>query len=464
MLFGVDFKDKNFVKQVFRFGAPVAFQNLLSSSLSLMDTFMIGQLHNEAAIGAVGLAAQLTMFLFVTMFGVASAGSVFISQYWGADDIKGVKKSYGIVLIGCMLVASALFLFVFIAPDRAMMIYTNEVRVIEIGASYLKVVAFSYLALGINFAYTSVLRSVGEPNIPMYSSVLSVLVNLFFNYALIFGKFGMPALGVVGAAYGTVIASFVSLIFTITVSNIKKNIIASPLKEIFSADLAFIKYFFKIGSPAMLNEMLWIIGYTGFNMVLGRMGENNITATAISRQVENFTFVFYNGLCTACAIMVGKSIGAGEIERGKADAKRFMLLIPMVAAVLGAIIITFRRFILMPFNLTEPVFNVAFVLLLITSLEMPLRNLPYISIVGIFRAGGDTKKGLLYDISVIWLVALPTTAILGLVIGVPFPMLYLAMLLSEDIVKSTLCLKHFISMKWIKPVSTTANLSDVTQN
>ena len=453
MPLGVRLSDRDFLKQVIKFGAPIAFQNLLSSSLSLMDTFMIGQLNNEAAIGAVGLAAQLTMFLFVTMFGVASAGSVFISQYWGADDMKGVKKSYGIVLVGCMVIALGLFSFVFLAPEKAMSIYTNEPRVIEIGASYLRVVAFGYIAMGINFAFTSVLRSVGRPNIPMYSSILSVGINLFFNYVLIFGKFGFPALGVVGAAYGTVIAAYLSLTFTFIISKTQKNVIASPIKEIFSADFAFVKHFFRVGSPAMVNEMLWILGYTGFNMVLGRMGENNITAMAISRQVENFTFVFYNGICAACAVMIGRSIGAGEIERAKNDAKRFIMMIPLVAAILGTIIITFRQYILMPFNLTESVYSVAFVLLLITSLEMPLRNIPYISIVGIFRAGGDTKKGLLYDISVIWLIALPTTAILGLIVRIPFPFLYLAMLLSEDIVKTTLCLKHFISMKWIKPVT-----------
>lgn len=446
-------KDKPFWKTLISLVFPIAFQNLLSSSLAIVDNVMVGRLGDDVAVAAVGEAAQVAMLVNMGFFGLTAGGVVFAAQYWGSRNMDGIKRVYGLVLLTCLTLAVAAATVVGVFPHVVLSIYTNSAPIIELGSRYLRIAAFSYIGIGLNLAFGAILRSVEQVKLPMIANLVSVLVNVFFNAALIFGLWGFPKLGVQGAAVATVIASFINPLIVFGVSFLKRNLLRCPLREMFRFPAGFVGNFFKISFPVFLNESLWALGVAALNVVFGRMGESNIAALTIARTVENLAYVLLIGMCNACAVMIGKRIGEGNLGLAKVYAKRFTVLVTSVCVVVGALIIALRKPILSLFILSEPAYAAAMWLLLFYGAELPIRNMPYVTIVGIFRAGGDTRTGVIYDMSFLWGVAVPVAIILGLIVKIEFLPLYLILLLCEDVPKATLCVRHMLSNKWIRAVA-----------
>ncbi len=445
-------KDRKFWKTILSLAIPIALQNLLSSSLAIVDNLMIGRL-GDIAVGAVGVSAQVAQLINVSLFGVTAGGTVFGAQYWGKKDIDGIHRTYGLVMICCTLISTLAAVLISIFPEVVLGFYTNSEKIISLGSEYLRIAAFSYIGIAINLGFCTILRSTEQVKLPVLSNLISVLVNIVLNAVLIFGLWGFPKLGIQGAAIATVVAAFVNPVFILTVSLCKNYILRCSLKKMFTFPEGFVRKYFTISLPVFFNEAMWSLGVAGTNMVFGRMGESNIAALTIARTVENIAFVLIIGLCNACAVMIGKSIGKGDENIAQIYAKRFTLLVPLVSIGIGGAIILFRAPILSLFSISREATAAAMWLLLIYSLEMPLRNIPYVSIIGIFRPGGDTVKGVVYDIAFLWGISLPLTVLLGIVLKKPFLLVYLVMLLSEDIPKATLCLRYTLSGKWIHSVT-----------
>ena len=200
-------KDKIFLKAMLAIALPIALQNLITSSLNMVDTLMITTL-GQTSIAAVGLANQFFFFYILIVFGINSGTSIFIAQYWGKEDIKSIRKVLGLAVSLSAVMGTVFTIIAFLFPQLIMRILIDEPAVIKIGSDYLRIVALSYIPTSVSFAYSVALRTTGKPNIPMKISAISFVTNTFFNYILIFGKFGIPAMGVKGAAWGTVIARF----------------------------------------------------------------------------------------------------------------------------------------------------------------------------------------------------------------------------------------------------------------
>lgn len=453
------FHDKVFWKALLRLALPIALQNLLTTSLSLIDTLMVGRL-GDTAIAAVGIGSQIAFFCNIVMFGIASGGAVFVAQYWGNGDKDGISRAYVMMLLCNIPIALLFIAAAFTMPKTLIGLFTNDADVIAVGASYIRIACISYLGVALSQTCSIVLRSVEEVKLPFITSALSVAINTVLNYALIFGKFGCPQLGVDGAAYATSIAALIAPVLLLIMSRAKKNAVASNFRAGFRISKDFAKSFFKKSLPVLANESLWALGVMCYNAVFGHMGTDNYAALTIFRTVENISFVFFVGVCNACNVIVAKSIGAGDIDKAKTYAGRFMVIVPVMAVIIGAGVIALRGPILTLFNSDAYVKTTAAALLMIYGIEMGVRNIPYISIVGIFRAGGDTKTGMKFDLMCLWLFALPVTAILGLVFKIDFLIVYTVMLLCEDIPKNIMCIQRFRSMKWIQPVVAVENMEE----
>ena len=445
-------KDKEFWHSILALALPIALQNLLSSSLAMVDNLMIGRL-GDIAVGAVGVSAQIAQLVNIFLFGITSGGTIFVAQYWGKKDLQGIRRTYGLVMVCCTAVSLLAAALISAFPEIVLRLYTNSEAIIAEGAKYLRIAAFSYVGIAVNLGFCTVLRSTEQVHLPVISNLISVLFNVFFNFVLIFGYLGFPRLGIQGAAIATVIASLVNPIFIFTVSYFKKYILRARLKEMFAFPKDFIPKFASVSLPVFLNEAMWAMGVAGVNMVYGRMGESNIAALTITRTVENLAFVLIIGLCNACGVLIGKSIGKGDNEKALIYAKRFTILVPAICIVIGSAIILLRSPILSLFSLSKDALRAAMCLLLVYGLEMPLRNVPFISIVGIFRAGGDTKRGMLYDIIFLWSLSLPVAILLGLVLKWDFLVVYPIVLLVEDIPKTFFCVRYILSKKWIHSVT-----------
>lgn len=443
--------DAAFWKPAIRLGFPVALQNLLTSSFNLIDTLMLGRL-GDVAVASVGMAGQWSWLLSIFFYGVSSGGAVFLSQYWGAKDFQGIRRTYGILATGCVTISLMMLCIAVLAPGLVLGLFSSDPEAIETGAGYLRIAGFSYVALAINQVFSTVLRSTEEVKLPLVGSLFGVLGNTVLNYTLIFGKLGMPALGVRGAAIATVISAWIGPIFIFLVSLTRKNLLICKLSELFSFNRAFVLKFIRVSLPALLNEGLWALGTMGYNMVYGRIGTMQYAALTIFRTVDSMFFAFYAGLCHACGVLVGREIGAGRTEESVSYANRFTFVMPLFTVLLSVLMISTRGLFLTLFDVSPEVARMAKSVLLLYALEMPIRNIPYITICGVFRPGGDTRIGVVYDIVSVWCIALPLTILAGLVLRLDFLIVVAVMLISEDWLKAWLCVRRLKSRKWIMPV------------
>ncbi len=445
------FGGADFWKPAIRLGFPVALQNLLASSFALVDTLMIGQL-GDVAVASVGMAGQWSWLMHIAFYGLSSGTAVFLSQYWGAKDFKGIRRSYGILMVTCLSVALLMLLMAVLFPSVVMRLFTNDPVAIETGVSYLRIAGFSYLALAFSQIFSTVLRSTEEVKLPMFASVCGVIANTVLNYALIFGKLGMPKMGVPGAALATVISAWTMPVILFFLSWRRRNLLICRIRELFSFDWPFVRKFFVISLPVLANELIWALGTTGYNMVFGRIGTEAYAALTIYRTIEAMFFAFYIGMCHACGVLVGREIGAGRIDEGIRYGNRCSVVLPLMSVGLSLIMILTRGLFLQLFDVSPEVARLAKAILLIYAIEAPIRNIPFITICGVFRPGGDTRTGVRYDLLSVWAMALPVTVLAGLVLKMDFLWVFTLMLIFEDWVKAFLCIRWLRSRKWVRPV------------
>lgn len=448
--------DKPFWKSVTTLALPMALQALLSTSFTLVDTVMVGQL-GDISLSAVGMAGQWSWLMVLVFVGICSGTGVFVSQYWGVGNVKGIRRVLGISTI-CVLAVSLIFFAVgAIYPRFVLKIFSNETPVIEEGIRYLRSASFSYIAIGLMNLFSTILRSVEIVKVPMYSSFVASLINVVMNYSLIFGKFGLPEMGIKGAALATCISSWTGLVILLIISLKQKNILIGRIKDLFEFTKSEVAEFMRTAMPVVVNEGMWGLGTFTYNIIFGRLGYENYAAVTMVRTLQDLSFAIISGLGAACCVIVGKSIGAGLINRGYNDSRRFAVLVPLISFVSGIIVIVFRnpfiRFFDMSGNMTAYTLKTTLAIIVIVGLEMAVRNVAYINVVGIFRSGGDTKTGLKYDMICLWGVSLPLTFLAAFVFKWSFPAVFATMLIAEDVPKTVMCIRYFVSKKWIRPVT-----------
>lgn len=431
---------------------PIALQNMLTASFSLVDTLMVGQL-GTIALSSVGMAGQWSWLLNMMLFGICSGASVFVSQYWGNKNTDGIQRTLGITTVSCLALSLIFALIAAIFPEEVIYIFNKDPEVIKCGAEYLRIAAISYPAIALTSVFCTVLRSVERPWLPMVASGISTVTNAVMNYVLIF-----PAgLGVSGAAIATCISSWLGLLIVVVVSLIQRNILIAPIRKLFDLDRAFLRELVRKAFPVVANETMWGLGTVCYNVIFSNMGYEQYAAITIVRTFENITFCFFIGLCNACCVMVGKSIGSGEIREAIRDSKRFNILMPTMSFIIGALVILLRCPLVSIFNLGQKVsaetLAIAESILILYGLWVAFRNVGYILIVGIFRSGGDTATGMKWEMPILWFFAIPVTYIAAYVLHLPFLAVYVIMYLCEDVPKIIVFTRHYILGKWIKPVT-----------
>ena len=450
------FGDMGFWRVALKLAFPVAMQNLLTSSFILVDTIMVGQL-GDLSLSAVGMAGQFGWFLNMITFGMCSGAAVFISQYWGAKDTTGIRRTYGIAVVSVCLISALFFVIGLLFPEGVVRIFNREPDVVEAGAAYLRIACWSYIATGVNMVFCIVLRSTENVKLPMYVSLVTTVLNAFMDYGLIFGAFGMPEMGIRGAALATVISAWAGPVLILAVSAIQRNMLISPIKELFGFNRRSIAEYYEKATPVIINETLWGLGTLLFSVIFANLGYQYYAAVTIFRTFDNIAFVFFIGLCNASSIMVGKNVGAGHIKRAVEDSRRFVLFVSLCSVLTGVLIIIFRFQLASVFNLsgsiTPETLKLTASLLLVYGIELPVRNLPYILIVGTFRPGGDTRIGMKLDLLSLWLCSVPLTTLAAFVFKLPFIAVFAIMYAAEDYLKAILCVKYYFTYNWLRPVT-----------
>ncbi len=448
--------DKPFWKVTLKLGFPIAVQNMLTSSFAIVDTLMVSRL-GDVALSSVGMAGQWSWFMSIVSFGICSGMSVFASQYWGIKNYKAMRRVLGISLLFITVLAAIFFFPAFLAPERVISIFNKEASVIASGSSYMKIACFSYPAVVLSVVLSGFLRNIEKVKVPMYVSMVTTVLNAVFNYGFIFGKFGLPELGVAGAATATCISSWAGPVLLIIISLFQKNHLVRSPKDIVSFKPHHLVEFVRRAFPVVINESLWSLGIFVLNIVYSNMGYEYYAAVTIVKTFSDLSFAFFVGLCNACVIMVGKSVGSGKIGRAVEDAHRFSFVVPLVAVFVGALMVIFRSQLISIFNMGNNIsdlsLSTALTIALFLGCELPIKMISYVQVVGIFRSGGDTFMAMLCDIGSLWFLAIPATVLAAKVFSLPFIAVFIIAYLAEDIPKSIFCIIRHRSLRWLKPVT-----------
>lgn len=450
------FKDKGFWKTAVRLSVPVALQNLLTSSFTLADTLLVSNL-GSVALSSVGMIGQWAWLMNMVLVGFCSATTVFVSQYWGIKNTEKIRRISGISIIFALIV-SLLFTVVSLAFTRGVVrIFNSDEAVIVAGSEYLRVVCYSFIAVALTNILAAILRSVENVKLPMYVSAFTTVLNIFLDYSMIFGKFGFALMGIKGAALATVISAWSGVLILVLISLFQKNILIAGLKKFFVFSKEEFNNYIKKAAPVVFNEGMWGAGTFIFNIIFGNMGYEYFSAITILRSFENIAFIIFIGICSASSVMIGKSIGSGKIERGLVDAKRFSYIVPVLAVITSVIIVIFRNQLVSIFNMgsniAESTLETAAVLMIIYACAFPLRMFSYLQVVSVFRSAGDMVTGAKYDLISLWVLSVPATLIAVYVFKVPFVAAFAIMYIFEDIPKSIMCMRFYLSKKWIRPVT-----------
>ena len=448
--------DKPFWQTTLRIAVPIVIQNLLTSSFALVDTLMVSSL-GDLTLSAVGMAGQWNFVYNMLVIGVSGTLALFASQFFGVGDKKGIRRSYGLSLIAGLLFA---LLFVISAagfPTLVIRLFNKDPEVIAVGGAYLRIAAWSYPATMLSFVFASLLRSLEKVRLPMYASAISTVLNVFFNYSLIFGKFGLPQMGVEGAALATCISAWSGPIILLAVSFVKKDVLTSHLKDVFTFNRQQVAAYIKKCVPLTLNCGIWGFGTMFVTAIFSNYGYEEYAAVTMLRTFGDMMFAGYVGFGNASIILVGQDVGAGRIADAKCNAVRYTILVILASAILGGAVAIFRRPLIALYD-TAGTFSpttiaTAMGILLFYGLEQPFRNVAYIEMDGIYRAGGDTVTGAILDGSCLWGLAIPAALLAVHVWDLPFVWVFAITYLVEDVPKTVLCLIHLLSDKWLKPVT-----------
>lgn len=445
-------QDKKFLKDMFAIAIPIALQNLITSSLNMVDTLMISDL-GQSSIAAVGLANQLFFFYTLIIFGINSGSSIFISQFWGKKDTENIKKILG---LGVSLSAVAGLIFTILGlffPELVMRFFIKDTNVVNLGSDYLRIVSLSYIITGIGFAYSIAARSIGQARMPMIVSGISFITNTVFNYLLIFGKYGFPQLGVKGAAYGTLIARVVEIIFIIYFVYKDIKPLAASLKEMTDWTKEFISRYLITTWPVILNEAFWALGQIMYSVAYASIGEEATAAVQIATTIQNVFFVIVRGLANACTIMVGNQIGGENEEEAYNYAVQFLTMATISGVILGGILALTPDLTLKLFrNLDPNLYKISRSMLVIMGVTYFIKTFNATLIVGVLRGGGDTRFSMFLEMASVWLIGVPLAFIGALVLKLPVNQVLLLATM-EEVFKAIIAYPRIKSRKWIRDVT-----------
>jgi len=447
------YRDPDYFRNVQKIAVPIIIQQLVFSLLNMLGGMFVGQ-KGDAAVAAVGFAEQIAFLLNLVHFGIISGAAMFTAQFWGKRDIPNLRRVLGLCL---MLALSASFVFFALAqliPSQILDIYSDDPAVIELGADYVRTFSWTFIFFGITFSYALVMRSTGNVLTPTMVSVGALLISIFLSYSLIFGKFGLPELGIRGAAVAAVIARFLECITLLTIIYTRDTPVAASFRELTGFDPLFFRRVIKPILPVMLNELFWSFGITTYMIIYGDMGTQSYAAVSIVSKIEQVAFVAFIGISNATSVLVGNRIGSGHEEEAYRYAGRSIGL-GIVGGIFLGILLHFVKLPLLSlgWNKVSPeVIQNASNILIIVSLFLWVRVNNMTIVVGILRAGGDTRFSLFLDGIIIWIVGVPMAALGAYVLDLPVQLVYLCAM-SEETTKWVLGIRRYLSRKWINDMT-----------
>ena len=445
------YRDPDYFRNLLRIALPIFLQQLVFSGLNLLSVIFVGQ-KGDASVAAVGLAGQIWFLLNLVHFGIISGAAMFTAQFWGKHDIPNLRRVLGLCL---MLALSASLIFFTLAqlfPSQLLGIYSKDPIVIDLGTNYIRTFSWTFLFFGVTFSYAMVMRSTGDVITPTLVSIGALLLGTALSYSLIFGKFGLPELGIQGVAVAMGIARFLECVTLLTIIYRRKSPVAASVQELTGFNRAFLGRVIRPVLPVILNELFWSLGITTYNIIYGRMGTQSYAAINIVSTIEQVAFVIFIGISNATAVLVGNRIGAGHREEAYRYAGRSLGLGILGGILIGIVLQLVKAPVLSLFKVSPDVIQNASSIITVVTFFLWVRVNNMTTVVGILRAGGDTRFSLFLDGFIIWIVGVPMAYLGAFVLHLPVYFVYL-FAMSEEAAKWVLGIRRYLSRKWINDMT-----------
>lgn len=444
-------ESKFYYKKMIVLGVPIMFQNLISIGLNLLDTLMIGAL-GEQQLAAVGAANQVYFIFSITLFGLFSGSAVYTSQYFGADDYKGIRKvlgmDYAVAFLSSIFVAFVSFMW----AKEIIGVFASNRAVINYGSEYIRIACFSYTFAAISMAISYNSRAIQKVFIPVCINGIALILNGVLNYILIFGLDKIPAYGVRGAAYATLIARIFELFALVTyIYGSKEHIFKAKLRDLFGFSWKHFYLIMKTAIPTILTDSSWAFSMALVFAVYGMLGTAELAVSQVANVICEILQAAYFGVGNATAMIIGESLGKGQKDRAYHYGKLAIGVVIFLNVVATIFIVMTSGYIAGFYNFSQSTSDLLILTIKTVGIIISVKTLGYIYIVGILRAGGDAIFIMKLELVCNVLIQLPIAyfGVTVLNLSLPFVMVLVE---TGDLIRIILCAPRFVSKKWIKIV------------
>lgn len=445
-------KDKSFYKLVFTMAIPVVLQNMITIGLNIIDTMMLGNF-GEIQIAGSSLANEIINIFHILCMGMGGGAAVLTGMYWGRKDLVSLRKAITIMLRLCLGIAAVFTLATIFIPRQLMEFYTGDAATIEKGMIYLRYAIPTYLLMGISMTLTLVMRSTRQVKLPLYTSIVVFFCNIFLNWVLIFGKFGMPRMEIAGASLATTLCRVIEtgiiggyFLFVDKKVGYRIMDLLRPCGDLFKTYMSY-------AIPVIISDGLLALGNTMVARVMGGLGPNFVAANAIIAMTVRLSTVFNGGVSQASSVITGNTLGEGKIEKAYKQGVTFFMLSIIIGIFAAAIIGLVSPLIMGVYgdNLNADTHAIATQLMLAVIVMVIFQSTQGVLTKGVLRGGGDTRFLMIADVAFLWLASVP----LGYAAAFWWHMspFWIYIFLKIDwAIKTIWCAFRLRSRKWIRVV------------
>jgi len=443
-------ESRQFNRTLFSMVFPIAFQSFMASAVNASDAVMLG-FQEQSSLSAVSLAGQITFVVNLFVIILTQGTTLLAAQYWGKGDRKAVEMILGLAMKCAVGITAIFFIGATFFAAQLMRIFTTDPILISKGAEYLRIVGISYVLNGITQMYLCIMRNSGKTTKSTVIGSSAMILNIILNAVFIFGAFGIPAMGIQGAALATVLALFLQTVWIIVESR-KHDSLKVRLSYLVRIDAGLQKDFIKYTLPIVGNYLFWGCGVTMYSVVMGHLGDDAVAANSIAGIVRNLITCMIAGIASAGGILVGNELGKNNIKTAIQSAKRVTILSFICGVFSSILLLLLRPVVLNVSALSETANSYLSGMLLICCYYILAGAINRTVIGGIFCAGGKSKFGLICDAIVLWLIVIPLGFLAAFYWQLPVIAVY-AVLCLDEIIKVPIVYLYYRKYTWAQNIT-----------
>ena len=436
-----------FYRELFVLVLPIVIQNLISSAVNMADVVMLGRV-DQTSLAASSLAGQVMFLLYIVYFGLNSAMTILAAQYWGKKDNRTISKILGIGLFISLFFSALTALLAWFLPRAVISVWTNVPELVEAGARYLRWVALSYLFTGIVQPYLSILKSCERVSFSTAVTAGTLGINVVLNALLIFGLGPFPRMGIIGAALATSISWGVGLAVCI-VDFLRQTILPRELGNMFRIPHVLVSDFMRYSLPAFINDAMWGLAFNMNSVIMGHLGSDIVAANSVVTVTRDLVSVVGFGIAAAASILLGKEIGENRLEAARQDAASILRTTVLSGILSGLVLLMLSPLIPGLVKVSPTAAHYLRVMLLINTVYQLGQVVNTVLIASLFRCGGDSRYGMILDVSCMWGFAVPLGLISAFVLKLP-PLTVYILMCTDEFAKMPFALHHYRSGNWIR--------------